>query len=370
MSYNVNGTIVRLGEGEGIFVNARQLHYGFSEERTECDFLCALLHPLSFCGGNGFAEKYILPTIGGGCPFLTFRRGGTLGELYEAVSALYELRKRPSFALHALGIGYGIWAALYGLPQIRQSARRPQYADLPELKGMLTYIHKHYDEKLTPEKIAAAGSMCKSSCAAVFKKYLRKTPVRYLIEYRLKKAAEQLTRTDKKIIEIGLEAGFSGVSYFIEAFRKQYGICPSEYKKRAGMPRRIRIRFLKEHCPRRNAAGSAGHTVRRPFFSSELEISERARIVGGEKSQPADHDREDEEGVRGIGGNQPFARCFCVLVRSPRNISRGKKSPDIGGAVARGPDRVPFRFKSSDERGGRRGILQKEYAAHGQFSVL
>ena len=41
MSYNVNGTIVRLGEGEGIFVNARQLHYGFSEERTECDFLCA-----------------------------------------------------------------------------------------------------------------------------------------------------------------------------------------------------------------------------------------------------------------------------------------------------------------------------------------
>ena len=234
MSYNVNGTIVRLGEGEGIFVNARQLHYGFSEERTECDFLCALLHPLSFCGGNGFAEKYILPTIGGGCPFLTFRRGGTLGELYEAVSALYELRKRPSFALHALGIGYGIWAALYGLPQIRQSARRPQYADLPELKGMLTYIHKHYDEKLTLEKIAAAGSMCKSSCAAVFKKYLRKTPVRYLIEYRLKKAAEQLTRTDKKIIEIGLEAGFSGVSYFIEAFRKQYGICPSEYKKRAG----------------------------------------------------------------------------------------------------------------------------------------
>src|SRR5699024_11511661 len=46
MEYNINGKIVMINEGEGIFVNTRQLHYGFSEDCSECSFICVLLHPL------------------------------------------------------------------------------------------------------------------------------------------------------------------------------------------------------------------------------------------------------------------------------------------------------------------------------------
>ena len=35
MNYNVNGEIVKLQKGAGIFVNARQMHFGFSDSRTE-----------------------------------------------------------------------------------------------------------------------------------------------------------------------------------------------------------------------------------------------------------------------------------------------------------------------------------------------
>lgn len=98
---------------------------------------------------------------------------------------------------------------------------------------MLLFIHKNYAKHLTLEKISSVGAICKSSCTRLFKKYLRKTPVQYLIEYRLKKAAEQLSATDKKIIEISLDTGFPSVSYFIETFRKHYGISPTKYKKRA-----------------------------------------------------------------------------------------------------------------------------------------
>ena len=66
-------------------------------------------------------------------------------------------------------------------------------------------------------------------------KYLHTTPVQYLIDYRLKKAAE-LLHTDKKIIEIGLDVGFAGVSYFIETFRKKYGRSPAEYRKSLQTP--------------------------------------------------------------------------------------------------------------------------------------
>ena len=45
MWYFVNGETIRLDEGQGIFVNSRQLHYGFTKDNAECEFSCTLLNP-------------------------------------------------------------------------------------------------------------------------------------------------------------------------------------------------------------------------------------------------------------------------------------------------------------------------------------
>lgn len=42
MDYNMNGEVIRLQKGEGIFVNAQQLHFGFSRTMTECIFICII----------------------------------------------------------------------------------------------------------------------------------------------------------------------------------------------------------------------------------------------------------------------------------------------------------------------------------------
>ena len=49
MNYNINGEIITLMQNEGVFVNSRQLHCGFSKAKTECDFICVLIHPLMLC---------------------------------------------------------------------------------------------------------------------------------------------------------------------------------------------------------------------------------------------------------------------------------------------------------------------------------
>ena len=49
MWYFVNGESIRLEEGQGIFVNSRQLHYGFTEDGTDCEFSCTLLNPSCMC---------------------------------------------------------------------------------------------------------------------------------------------------------------------------------------------------------------------------------------------------------------------------------------------------------------------------------
>ena len=63
MDYNVNGEIIKLRKGEGIFVNSQQLHFGFSDSRAECEFICAILHPMLLCAAPAFERNFVLPVI-------------------------------------------------------------------------------------------------------------------------------------------------------------------------------------------------------------------------------------------------------------------------------------------------------------------
>ncbi len=59
---------------------------------------------------------------------------------------------------------------------------------------------------------------------------LHKTPIEYIITYRLKIACDLLTLTKKNTGEIAVMAGFNSEKYFFKVFRKRFGITPSEYR--------------------------------------------------------------------------------------------------------------------------------------------
>lgn len=56
MVYNVNGEKIPLQTGEGLFVNSRCLHYGYSGAHTECYFLCLLLSPALLSANTYFNQ--------------------------------------------------------------------------------------------------------------------------------------------------------------------------------------------------------------------------------------------------------------------------------------------------------------------------
>ena len=96
---------------------------------------------------------------------------------------------------------------------------------------MVTFIRAHYKEPLSLDQIADAGNVCKSSCSSLFRKYLSRSPVTYLTQYRLSRALELLLHTDMSITEISYEVGFNSAGYFAETFRKYYQRSPTEYAK-------------------------------------------------------------------------------------------------------------------------------------------
>jgi len=56
-------------------------------------------------------------------------------------------------------------------------------------------------------------------------------PGRWLLEKRLKRAAQLLSHSDKSITEVVCDSGFTNVSHFNRAFKKQHGLSPVQYRK-------------------------------------------------------------------------------------------------------------------------------------------
>lgn len=96
----------------------------------------------------------------------------------------------------------------------------------------LQYIEQYYGEEISLEMLAKSANVSKSECLRCFKTALGTTPYKYLIEYRLSKAAELLCNTDELIENIAVQVGFQHVSHFGKCFREKTGLSPGAYRRR------------------------------------------------------------------------------------------------------------------------------------------
>ena len=79
-------------------------------------------------------------------------------------------------------------------------------------------------------RIAASVALSESACLRSFRQMLGITPIQYVKQYRVEKAAELLRSTRLKTGEIGAECGFTDGSYFIKIFREIKHCTPKEYR--------------------------------------------------------------------------------------------------------------------------------------------
>ncbi len=229
MLYNVNGVIVPLEEGEGIFVNSKQLHHGFSIDHTECDFICMLFHPMVICTSNQFEQEYIIPILKNNRPFIHLSlKICWQKHILAILQDIYKAKEIPTAPLYIQGLLCLLWNEMIS----NNPSLKPQTKDnrLTILKHMISYIHTHYQEKITLNEIASAGHVSKRTCGTIFQEYQNQTPITFLIHYRLRKSIELMTYTDMSILEISFAVGFSNASYYAETFRKFFGKGPREYR--------------------------------------------------------------------------------------------------------------------------------------------
>ena len=98
------------------------------------------------------------------------------------------------------------------------------------IKKALLFIEMNYGKAITIEDIADSAGVSVSSCLRLFSSIIGSTPIRYLVRFRLQKAAEEFQReSERTIAETVYSCGFTDASYFNRCFRKEYGMTPSEF---------------------------------------------------------------------------------------------------------------------------------------------
>jgi AraC-like DNA-binding protein len=99
---------------------------------------------------------------------------------------------------------------------------------------ILAYIESHLSAtNLTPTRIAAALHMTPRNLHYLFAGE-GETVARYILRRRLEESVRALTcmpPQQRTLTEIALDLGFGSVTHFGRAFRRCYGVTPSEYRR-------------------------------------------------------------------------------------------------------------------------------------------
>lgn len=105
------------------------------------------------------------------------------------------------------------------------------YMDYERLEKLFEYIDNNYHTHIALEEAALLVNFSSHYFCKFFKKMTGITFADYLNEYRCEKADLLLRTTNKSIMEISLECGFSSCQYFSKTYHRYRGYKPSETRK-------------------------------------------------------------------------------------------------------------------------------------------
>lgn len=238
MNYYMNGKRVLLNTGEALMVNSRQMHYGYSENGQDCDFIRILCHPKIFITNSVLYQSYIAPVLSN--PSLEYLHlKPEFPEDAEALQLLPEIlrikKEHPAaYEIEAAALLSLLWCRLLRSHPMMpdEAAAKPKEPDLLVQRDMVSYIYSHYSESINLDEIAAAGKVCRNKCCQIFRRYLNQSPIDFLNHYRLEVSCHLLNNTKLSIAEICTACGFNHQSYYSKIFLRTYSCSPRDFRKR------------------------------------------------------------------------------------------------------------------------------------------
>lgn len=144
--------------------------------------------------------------------------------IFNNMISAYKLSQSPE--MYLCGLIFELFARLKEENNVSTSAAQI-YAQRAE-----NYIQSNYMYDISVAGIAKMLGIDRRHLYRIFAEYIGTSPQNYIVRYRLGKAAELLSHYDCNVSEAARSCGYKDTFNFSKMFKKEYGMCPSEYKKK------------------------------------------------------------------------------------------------------------------------------------------
>ncbi len=140
------------------------------------------------------------------------------------------VRNQEAVAIAGLGLAH----AFAALPAAERARLADPHAGWRSIQPALRLVEERLDRPLALADLAGALRVGTPHCARLFRRHLGQSPMQYVIEQRVLRAARLLLESDRDVSDIARACGFPDRSYLSRRFHLLMGLPPAAYRLRYG----------------------------------------------------------------------------------------------------------------------------------------
>ncbi len=233
----IDEVLYEMHEGDICIINPHQLHYGLPQG-SPCEAIVMLFNPKDLLVEGSHNEPH-LSALADGLSWFPPQVRQT-DPIYPDVRDLL-LRLREVFKGHKPAFELQLKSLLLELVYLFASHENTLVNDSgwdsskskEKLLQLNEWLDQHFAERFTIREMAEQLFMSQESLYKLMTSTMGCSPISYLMRYRLNRAADLLYTTSLSVTDVCFQTGFQNISYFIRAFKKQYGCTPGQYVRRS-----------------------------------------------------------------------------------------------------------------------------------------
>ena len=223
LRFFLNDEEYKMNAGEFFLVNSNEVHSIFAPKPNKT---VVIQIPLAVFKKYYTNEQFIS---------FSYEPGNRNQELMESMRMMYRL-----YVKQECGYEFKVQSLFYELvytlvTEYRNTEVSPEivrsYRKLSRLTEITDYIKKNYQKEMSLESLAEIFGYSPTYLSKMFQKYAEINYRDYVQNIRLDRASKELVSTDHMISDIALNHGFANSKAFANAFRKKYGMLPSDFRK-------------------------------------------------------------------------------------------------------------------------------------------
>lgn len=227
----IEGQRFRLVQGDALVIDSNQIH----EVQARHSMMQLIIHvDRSFIDARlNSSDRYLIHLSR---EELVDKQLGSYLELLDRLKELVPLyvRQPPGYQLESESIVLDVCYRLirdFAIPLTKED--RPDLTHNQErIRQILNYINDHYKEKISLEDISGEFGLSREYFSRLFKKNVGMTFTEHLNHVRLTHAYQELLTTDKPVMLIMEEQGFTNYKLFNRLFREIYGDTPRSVRRK------------------------------------------------------------------------------------------------------------------------------------------